>query len=160
MIDSKKFEKIYNNYYKLLYSVAYSYLKNSSDVEEAVQEAFLKFLKTKTKFKTDENIKFWLVRVIINYCINQLKNKKRYVTDDEYVMSIPDNSNNNRSEYINSLVERLDIKYRIVIVLFYYENYSIEEISKELKISQSATKMRLKRAKEKISEMEKRNGNG
>ena len=75
-------------------------------------------------------------------------------------MSIPDNSNNNRSEYINSLVERLDIKYRIVIVLFYYENYSIEEISKELKISQSATKMRLKRAKEKISEMEKRNGNG
>lgn len=160
MIDNKKFEKIYNNYYKLLYSVAYSYLKNSSDVEEAVQEAFLKFLKTKTKFKTDENIKFWLVRVIINYCINQLKNKKRYVTDDEYVMSIPDNSNNNRSEYINSLVERLDIKYRIVIVLFYYENYSIEEISKELKISQSATKMRLKRAKEKISEMEKRNGNG
>lgn len=160
MIDSEKFEKIYNNYYKLLYSVAYSYLKNSSDVEEAVQEAFLKFLKTKTKFKTDENIKFWLVRVIINYCINQLKNKKRYVTDDEYVMSIPDNSNNNRSEYINSLVERLDIKYRIVIVLFYYENYSIEEISKELKISQSATKMRLKRAKEKISEMEKRNGNG
>ena len=160
MIDSKKFEKIYNNYYKLLYSVAYSYLKNSSDVEEAVQEAFLKFLKTKTKFKTDENIKFWLVRVIIYYCINQLKNKKRYVTDDEYVMSIPDNSNNNRSEYINSLVERLDIKYRIVIVLFYYENYSIEEISKELKISQSATKMRLKRAKEKISEMEKRNGNG
>lgn len=160
MIDSKKFEKIYNNYYKLLYSVAYSYLKNSSDVEEAVQEAFLKFLKTKTKFKTDENIKYWLVRVIINYCINQLKNKKRYVTDDEYVMSIPDNSNNNRSEYINSLVERLDIKYRIVIVLFYYENYTIEEISKELKISQSATKMRLKRAKEKISEMEKRNGNG
>ena len=160
MIDSEKFEKIYNNYYKLLYSVAYSYLKNSSDVEEAVQEAFLKFLKTKTKFKTDENIKFWLVRVIINYCINQLKNKKRYVTDDEYVMSIPDNSNNSRSEYINSLVERLDIKYRIVIVLFYYENYSIEEISKELKISQSATKMRLKRAKEKISEMEKRNGNG
>lgn len=160
MIDSKKFEKIYNNYYKLLYSVAYSYLKNTSDVEEAVQETFLKFLKTKTKFKTDENIKYWLVRVIINYCINQLKNKKRYVTDDEYVMSIPDNSNNNRSEYINSLVERLDIKYRIVIVLFYYENYSIEEISKELKISQSATKMRLKRAKEKISEMEKRNGNG
>ena len=88
-----------------------------------------------------------------------LKKKNKIVlVDNDYVNSFSDtpNTSNEKYKYIY-LVLNLESKYRDTIMLYYYEDMSIKEISKTLKISESAVKMRLSRAREMLKEMEVNN---
>jgi len=74
---------------------------------------------------------------------------------DEYVNSIPDtlNSDSSKNEEIYMCVCSLKSNYKTIIMLYYYDNYSIKEIASILKISESNVKVRLNRARTKLKEI-------
>ena len=155
-ISDKDFEEIYYKHKQTLYNISYSYLKNVSDSDDIVQDVFMKYLNTNNDFKSDDDLKYWLIRVCINACINEIKStyKKKVTLDND--ISLNNDSIKNEDKEIFSYVYDLPLQYKDVIVLYYYESYSTDEISKILKISQANVKKRLERGrnilKTKISE--------
>lgn len=145
-ISDKDFEEIYYKHKQTLYNISYSYLKNVSDSDDTVQDVFMKYLNSNNDFKNDDELKYWLIRVCINACINEIKStyKKRVVLDND--ISLNNDSLNEDNEIFN-YVYNLPLQYKDVIVLYYYESYSVDEISKILKISQANVKKRLERGR-------------
>ena len=129
----------------------YTYLKNSFDSEDLIQEVFLKYLKYDGNFESLDNEKYWLIRVTINSCKSFLTTawKKNTILSSEEIERKKDQGID--TTYFLA-ISNLPNKYKEVIVLYYYENFKIEEIAQILKASQSAIKKRLQRAKEKLKE--------
>lgn len=143
----------YNLYKNMLFQIAFSYVGNKYDCEDIIQEAFIKLCYHAPKFEDEEHEKRWLIRVSINLCKNQLRsfwNRKKVSMDglDEYF------SYGDEIEIMSDIISLPD-KYKCVILLHYISGYKITEISEILNITESAVKMRLKRAREKLKvEME------
>ena len=72
-------EEVVNKFSEMLYNIAIGYLRNKDDTEDIVQEVFMKYISyTRRKvFNNDDHIKYWLIRVTINLCNNELKSAKR-----------------------------------------------------------------------------------
>lgn len=143
-----EFEAKYNDYGNMLYKVAFLYLGNKSDCEDVLQDVFTKYLTGKYKFKNAEHEKAWFIRVTQNKCLDYLKKsgRKNISVDDK---EITDTYNyDETAQDIISKVIALPDKYKSAIILYYYNDYSVEEISKTLKLSESAVKKRLQRGRE------------
>lgn len=138
----------YDTYGIMLYRLCMIYLKNRHDAEDAVQDTFYKFMCSRPKFNDSLHEKRWLICVAKNTCKNMIKSKNRnnVMYNDNIMMT---DKTGERSEILN-LVYALPIKYKEIVVLYYFEMNSVEEIASLLKISVSAAKMRLKRAREKL----------
>jgi len=142
------FREKYNLYAKTIYKIAFVYLKSHTDVEDALQEIFLKLLLKAPKFNSAEHEKAWLIRVTINTCKNMLKSLGRRETiaamDELEQVGTPEGKND---EILTEILNLPD-KYKAVIHLYYYEGYSVLQIAQILKTTQSAVKMRLKRGRD------------
>lgn len=150
------FTRIYELYSPDIYRLIYSYTLNKVDAKDILQETFLRLYKNLEKLpKDDLQIKRWLMRVASNQSKNFLKSywhtHTKTINDEDF------NSRLSQEEKDTLVISsKINKKYRIPIYLYYYEGYSIEEIADILKISKSAVKLRLSRAREKIKkEMER-----
>lgn len=150
MID---FDNIYEEYKNTVYHLAISYLKNSYDAEDIVQNVFLKLHKNLAKLENDNHIKNWLIRVTINECKTYLlsnwhKKVRPFVDNEENSIKDPVKDD----ETLNS-VFLLPKKDRLIIHLYYYENYKVKEIASILKIKENTVKQRLARSREKLKDI-------
>lgn len=143
-----EFEAKYNEYGNMLYKIAFLYLGNASDTEDVLQDVFTKYLCGKYKFKNTEHEKAWFIRVTQNKCLDYLKKSGRKNECIEDVSATATYKNNDMEQDVISKVIALPEKYKSAIILFYYNNYTVEEISKTLKISKSAVKKRLQRGRD------------
>lgn len=146
-LTESEFEVRYHLFKETIYNVAYTYVRNRMDAEDITQEVFLKFLKYDGDFTTLDNEKYWLVRVTINTSKSFLTSswKKKISLSDEVTLNAP--SGSSEQDYFN-LIINLPNKLKEVIVLYYYENFKINEIAQILKSSESAIKKRLQRARD------------
>ncbi|MDD2268336.1 MAG: sigma-70 family RNA polymerase sigma factor [Eubacteriales bacterium] len=128
----------------MLYKICLVYLKNTQDAEDAVQETFYKLLCNKKPFSDALHEMRWLITVAKNICKNMLT-KRRRMADcfENLVVPFNDPFDNDILSRVNALKD----KYKDVIILYYFEGYSVDEIANLLKIGVSAVKMRLKRAR-------------
>lgn len=131
---------------KPLYYTAKAILRNDSDCADAVQNAIFSAFKKLHTLKNPQNFKTWITRILINECYEFLRRKKFVenidaVSENELGYCSPEYSE------IYEEVNALDEKYRIAFVMFYSEGFSTSEISNILKISVSAVKTRLCRAR-------------
>ncbi|MDE6314141.1 MAG: sigma-70 family RNA polymerase sigma factor [Lachnospiraceae bacterium] len=147
-------EEIIRRNSDMVYKCAFSMLKNQMDAEDIHQEVFLKYIKKEITFECKEHEKAWFLRVTVNSCKNHWKrawNRRvsSFSTEQEpsYEMSNP------QENELLELVGRLPRKYRMVIHLFYYEELSIEEISKITGGKPSTVRTWLTRARGKLKEM-------
>ena len=92
-LTDEQFEIIYNKYYSMLLNIANKYVRNYPDSEDIVQEVFIKFYKNNKTFEEDEMIKYYLIRLTINYSLNVIKHEKKQLIDNEYINNLPDTSN-------------------------------------------------------------------
>lgn len=138
----------YEEYGEMLYRIAFVFLGNPDDTEDILQEVFMTLLYNSPEFKTKEHEKAWLIRITQNKCINFLKSSSRKTLPfDE--MQLPTYSENHEEKIdVVKNILSLPPKYKTAVILHYYNDYSVEEIAKTLKIGKSAVKMRLKRARE------------
>jgi RNA polymerase sigma-70 factor (ECF subfamily) len=143
-----EFEAKYNEYGNMLYKIAFLYLGNATDTEDVLQDVFTKYLCGKYRFKNSEHEKAWFIRVTQNKCLDYLKKSGR---KNECIDDVPVTAtykDEDLEQDVISKVIALPQKYKSAIILFYYNDYTVEEISKTLKISKSAVKKRLQRGRD------------
>ena len=137
------FEKYQNN----LYAVAFNVCKNAEDAEDVVQDTFIQYYSFKKQFDNEQHIRAWLIRVAINKAKNMNRTfwRKNKMSLEDYMETLTFETPES-SELFEAAMS-LPEKYRIVVHLFYYEDYSIHEIAGILKLSESNVKVRLSRAR-------------
>ncbi len=149
-ISKEEFVALVEEYKLSLYRFAKSILKNDIEVEDAISESILKAYKNKNRLKNKESFKSFIMRIVANECYDLIKRKNRFdLRDNLETLNLVhiDKEYSNLREIIDDLNE----EFSSVLVLFYYDDMSIKEISKVLKISEGTVKSRLSRAKSKLN---------
>jgi RNA polymerase sigma-70 factor (ECF subfamily) len=142
--------EIVSKYRKTIIRVALGYVKNIHDAEDIAQNVFLKFFDKYVCLDNEESQKAWLIRVTINESKNLLKSawfRKRNDLDESLIA--PQEEDLGIYEY----VKRLKPKYRTVIYLYYYENYSANEVAQILKMPPATVATHLRRAREQLKDI-------
>ncbi len=158
-ISEKQFDYVYNEYAKELYNIAYGYTRNRDDSIDIMQNAYVVLLESNKKFESNEHIKYFLIRVTINESLDLLKSasKKRVIKNNDVVVNFPETKKEELPYDISEIVNTLPEKYKTIIILHYYDDMKIKDISNVLKISEPAVKKRLERARNLIKEIIERN---
>lgn len=146
----ERIDYIIDRYKDMVYRIAMNQLKNQADADDIFQEVFLKYItyigknKDTPSFQNEEHEKAWLIRVTLNCAKSHFKtswNQKVIpLTND-----IPIENKEELELYL--VVLKLPIKYRTVIHLYYYEDYSVSEISHLLDRKESTIREQLTRAR-------------
>lgn len=142
----EEFIQIYDKYLDTVYRVCFMYLKNKSDTEDAVQSTFIKYLEYKGEFKNENHLKGWLIITASNYCKNHLSHWFRKVININKIEESPIYDFEDRN-YILDKILSLPQKYKLVIYMYYYEGYSIKEISEKTNINESTVRSHLHRGR-------------
>lgn len=133
-----------------LYLIAISFTKSHHSAEDIVQDTFLKLWLVNIEFEGNEHIDKWLTTVCVNKSKDYIKApffSKTTILDDAKELYTFDNIED--MDIFNAVMS-LPKKERTVIHLFYYEDMTIKEISKILKVKESTITTRLSRAREKL----------
>ena len=158
-ISQEQFDFVYKEYAKELLQIAYGYTKNNEDSIDIMQNAYIAVLESNKGFESNEHIKYFLIRVTINESINFVKSysKKKVLCNNDIIMNIPETKKDELPYDISEIVNTLPEKYKTIIVLYYYDGMKIKDISKVLKMKESAVKKRLERARNLVKEIIERN---
>ena len=145
-----EFERVLRQYGDNIYHIALLHTKNNMDAQDIVQEVFLKYAERQDAFESDEHRKAWLIRVTVNMCKNLLKSSWFKKTTDLNEDILPTTSIESEQNTVVDAVMKLPEKYRDVIHLFYFEGYSIKEISDITGQKVNAVKTQLSRARNQL----------
>ena len=129
------------------FSAAFSVCRNRADADDAVQDAFIKYFSTGLEYENEEHIRAWLIRVAMNRAKDIAGSfwRRNRVEWEEYMDELPFEEPEDRGLF--EAVMRLPDKYRVVIHLFYFEEYSVEEIAKILHSRAGTVKSQLNRGR-------------
>lgn len=136
--------------------LAFSYMKNREDAEDVVQDVLIRFMQSEKTFEDFEHVKAWLLRVAANLCKDKLKSasRQREVAIPEGYEVAAMEEQESESDILQ-IVMALPEKYRSVIHLYYYDEYSTAEIANILQKKEATVRSLLKRGREKIEKMMK-----
>lgn len=140
-------EKMIDKYSNMIYRLALIRTKTRENSEDVYQEVFLRLAKKMPEFKSEEHEKAWIIKVTIN-CSKNLLNSKFLKNTTELKEEIQFETKERHEIYY--AVQKLPLKYKTIIHLYYYENYKINEISQMLKMKENTVKSYLARAREKL----------
>lgn len=158
--NSEAFEELLLQYKSYLYKVAYTYVKDKEVALDILQEASFKAWLNIHTLKDEEKFKPWITKILVNTAINYIRKESKviYIDDENPIIS----SENIVSKKAISLEEKLDLykaidllkpKYKTVIILKYFDDMKIEDISYVLDVPINTVKSHLKRAKESLSDI-------
>lgn len=162
--DDKAYEALMKKYHKSVYYTLLKMVYNQHDAEDLTQEAFVKAFKALPKFDFKYAFSTWLFRIATNNCIDFLR-KKRIKTlsidqneedEDKPTLHIKDDGlspseiflKKQRKEYVKEAVEKLPMKYQILIKYRYFKEYSYAEMAEYLELPLGTIKAQLYRARE------------
>jgi RNA polymerase sigma-70 factor, ECF subfamily len=155
--DARAFSKIVEMYSKPVYNLCYRMLGNAEDAEDAAQETFVRAFRAIKRYDTERKFATWLLSIASNYCIDQYRRLRPVLVPiDDAPMDFlaegnpgPERSMIEReaSDDVQVLLSKLDPRDRAAVMLYYWYEYSYKEISQVLKLSESALKSRLHRAR-------------
>ncbi len=140
-------EVLMERYKDNLFAVAFHVCKNAADADDVVQETFIQYHTASKQFDSEQHIKAWLIRVAINRAVNVTRSwwRRQSVPLEDYMETLTFETD--EAETLFQTVMGLPEKYRVVLHLFYYEDYSVREIADILRTTQSNVKVRLTRAR-------------
>ncbi len=159
-------EHLMTEYGDYLKRSAYLYLGDAQVAEDMTQETFIKFFDTMDYFRQESSYKTYLYRIIMNQCKMYLRKNKHELKTGRYesIQAIEKDLKGNRDKqsegFENQVIQKqlisdkilgLDAKSREVVILYYYNEWTINEISDIINVSKSSVKMRLKRARDKLA---------
>lgn len=140
--------------------LAYSYVKDASTAKDIVQSVFIKCYKHLPKFRGEAALKTWIYRITINQCKDHLQSAyiRRLKFWEAGPVLEPHSECNteeivfrkNTNEQVKRIVFELPAKYREVVFLHYFQDFSVEDISAMLNIPANTVKTRLRRGRDKL----------
>lgn len=151
--------QVYDQYAQAMFTVACRYLEDVEEAKDAMQEGFLKAFLNIERYEPTATFGAWLKRIIINQCLDKLKQRKLDMVDDTVeTLQVIDDENWEFDSAISKAdilvaIERLKAKYKIVIQLYLIEGYDHEEISEILNIPVKTSRTQLRRGKQKLREL-------
>ncbi|MGN0344290.1 MAG: RNA polymerase sigma factor [Lachnospiraceae bacterium] len=149
-MTKKKFCDYIYIYKRDLYIIASAILKNSADAEDAVSNAILKGYENLDQLRDVRKFKPWMLMITKNEAL-KLKKKRLELPGNEMVEAML-KPTQDRYDELWDVIRKMKEEYRLVVVLFYYEDLSIRDISGVLNIPLGTVKSRLNRGKEELKQ--------
>jgi RNA polymerase sigma-70 factor (ECF subfamily) len=163
--DAHLFAALYDRYVSIVYNKCYGFSKNKEEAEDLTHDVFIQlFIKLRT-FKGTAKFSTWLYSFTYNFCVNYVQrnsNKKKekvtVVTDqvkDDVVEDEIDDASlfALKSDQLAKALQIIDPNEKTILLMKYQDDMSIKEIAVLLDLGESAVKMRLKRAKERVTQI-------
>ena len=148
-MSNEEFTTFAEKYMDTIYRVAYSWTKNPDDANDVTQDVLIQLYKTTKEFESDSHMKNWLIKVTVNRCKMIFRSPWNKMEDIEnYGETLGFEDETHLDLFL--AVMNLDKKYRVPLMLFYYEGYSTAEIASLLEIPEKTVSTRLFRAKGKL----------
>lgn len=152
-VSDEEVEQTIIEYSDLLYKICFLILKDDSDVQDVLQETFIKYMTKSPDFESEDHKKAWLIKVSQNKCKEFLRFHKKHAAvpleEVEESFSVTDGMDTDTSNIL-SLIWNLKYKLKSVVILYYIEGYKVNEVARILGISESAVKKRLERARKEL----------
>ena len=137
--------EMYQEHCQTVDRVAFTYMKNSYDAEDAVQETFARLIRSGERFRSREKEKAWLIVTVSNVCKDMLRRhyrSDRALEDYQYLAAPP-----HEIDETMEAILRLPEKYKTAVYLFYYEGYTAREIARMLGEKPNTVSSRIGRAR-------------
>lgn len=153
------FDELYKKYKNLAVHTAYLITGNLADSEDVVQETFVKVWIHARELHNDSGFKSWMMQILARTAYRTAKKSRREIPDDcvtdrmkasEEVSSLDKVIQTEEAEMIMDAVRTLPVKLRTVIVLYYYDSFSVKEIAGMLGVMEGTVKSRLHTARQRI----------
>lgn len=144
------FRAVYDRQADRVYRLCMLYLKNDSDARDGVQDIFLKLLEKNISFESAVHEQAWFIRTTKNYCIDKLKSFWRRKRADWNEWSGQAGNEPQEEGVLLEMVMKLPMKYREVLYLYYYEEYSVREIGNMLGRKESTIQSQLAAGRKKL----------
>ena len=146
-------DEAFQKYGDRAFSAAFSVCRNRVDADDAVQDAFIKYYSMDLDYENEEHIRAWLIRVAVNRAKDIAGSfwRRNKVAWEEYMDELPFETPEDRGLFEAAM--RLPEKYRVAIHLFYYEEYSVNEIAKFLRLREGTVKSQLSRGRKLLKNM-------
>ncbi|MDO4306775.1 MAG: sigma-70 family RNA polymerase sigma factor [Eubacteriales bacterium] len=132
-----------------MYKIARGILKNDHDVADAIQDTILKCFEKIHTLRQPEYFKTWMIRVLINECNQILGHYQRINMPGELPETARQDASLAEFEF-KEMLELVDEKYRVILILHYVEGFKISEIAELLDLKENTVKTRLLRAREQV----------
>jgi RNA polymerase sigma-70 factor (ECF subfamily) len=152
------FSLLYERYARKIYHKCISMLKDEAAAEDATQEIFMKILRNLSRFGERSRFSTWVYSITYNYCIDKLRKEQRspvvseepaQFKDEAGAEEVPDAEIMEMEiQILKEVLRQLKPEERMLLLMKYQDELSIKEIATSLNVTESAIKMRLKRAKE------------
>lgn len=136
-----------------LYGLARTYLSNQEDCADAIQETMVKSFRALSTLREPAFFKAWLYRILINECIRLQRERKRWRIIEQSEWDGQTTTVPYEAIELKEAVAYLEDDLRIVIQLYYYEDFPIKQIAKLLGVPEGTIKSRLHRARELLAEV-------
>lgn len=162
--DESAWSELVDATHREVYAVCFRILQNPDDAAEATQDAYLKAWRALGRFREEAAFTTWLYRIAVNAAISRHRSRKRrrsreVASDDDALTRLPSTASTEVSatarldlRMVEAAVATLPEHYRVPLVLRDVYGMSTEEVADELKISQTATKVRIHRARKLLKE--------
>ena len=142
----KEITEIYNRQVDTVYRICFSFMKNTADTEDMVQETFLRLLSSGVGFVSEEHEKAWLIVTASNLCKDTLKKWWRKTEDiDDPALGL--HQPPFEIDSVLDAIMRLPADQKCAVYMYYYEGYSTAEIAGYLGCPQATVRSRLSRAR-------------
>jgi RNA polymerase sigma factor (sigma-70 family) len=161
--NSAYFSMLYRKYSGKVFGKCISILKNDDEARDAVQDIFVKIMLNLGNFGEKSQFSTWIYSITYNFCIDVIRKKKKDKTlfsedierapdvaeddiPDEYLLAMD-------MKYLKQVLEELPTGDKMILLMKYQDDMSIKEIADILEKTESAIKMKIKRAKHKAQEI-------
>jgi RNA polymerase sigma-70 factor (ECF subfamily) len=155
--DPQAFTNLVEAYQRPVYNLCYRMLGNAEDAEDAAQETFLRAYRSLRKYDNSRPFPTWLLSIAAHYCIDQIRRNRRPIVSIEALPmpDLPDGgpdmdtklSRKEERYRVRAALETLEPLDRAAVVMYYWYDFSYDEIGQALKLTESALKSRLHRAR-------------
>ena len=166
--NKQAFEKLYNKYYDSLYFFVLKNVKNKETAEDITQETFLKSMEKLPDLKKTEQYSSWLHSIAYNKCRDFFRSQKHseyFSTDEEFESAVEEVSLNEpimlpddyavsieRKKQLKAIIDELKPDMKSAVILYYYDNLSVNEVAKVLGIKENSAKQKLFQARKKLKQ--------
>lgn len=163
----KHFEMLYDRYYQKVYRKAYLMVKDADAAQDMAHDVMIKAFVKLSTFEGKSSFSTWLFQITYAHCIDYLRNQKKMIEetiDDEKFDAgeYQEDSNDtieekelfeSKLENTFDILDEINPQDRVLLMMKYQDNMQIKEIAEFCGCSESALKMKLKRARDKVKEM-------